>query len=68
MYIVWRALILELYFISQTGTNPPTYVIQANDSKIVHFSYERYLENCIRKNIDLSGTPIKIIFKDKNEN
>ena len=59
---------LKLYFISQTGTNPPTYVIQANDSKIVHFSYERYLENCIRKNIDLSGTPIKIIFKDKNEN
>lgn len=58
---------LKFYFISQTGTNPPTYVIQANDSKIVHFSYQRYLENCLRRNLDLSGTPIKIEFKDKKE-
>lgn len=58
---------LKFYFISQTGFNPPTYTIQANDSSLVHFSYQRYLENCLRRNIDLSGTPIKIEFKNKNE-
>ena len=58
---------LKFYFISQTGTNPPTYTIQVNDSTLVHFSYQRYLENCLRRNIKLNGTPIKIIFKNKNE-
>ena len=58
---------LKFYFISQTGTNPPTFTIQANNSSLVHFSYQRYLENCLRRNIDLSGTPIKIEFKNKNE-
>ena len=58
---------LKFYFISQTATNPPTYTIQANDSSLVHFSYQRYLENCLRRNIDLSGTPIKIEFVNKNE-
>lgn len=58
---------LKFYFISQNGSNPPTYVIQANDSRLVHFSYQRYLENCLRRNIKLSGTPIKIIFKNKND-
>lgn len=58
---------LKFYFISQTGITPPTFTIQANDSKIVHFSYQRYLENCLRRNLDLAGTPIKIEFKDKTE-
>lgn len=58
---------LKFYFISQTATNPPTFTIQANDSSLVHFSYQRYLENCLRRNIDLSGTPIKVEFVDKNE-
>ncbi|HAJ77624.1 MAG TPA: ribosome biogenesis GTPase Der [Clostridiales bacterium] len=58
---------LKFYFISQTAINPPTYTIQANDSNLVHFSYQRYLENCLRRNIDLSGTPIKIEFVNKNE-
>ena len=58
---------LKFYFISQTAVNPPTYTIQANDSSLVHFSYQRYLENCLRRNIDLSGTPIKIEFVNKNE-
>lgn len=58
---------LKFYFISQNGSNPPTYVIQANDSKLIHFSYQRYLENCLRRNIQLKGTPIKIIFRDKKD-
>lgn len=56
---------IKFYFISQNGTNPPTFVIQANESKLVHYSYQRYLENCLRRNIQLFGTPIEIIFKDK---
>ena len=56
---------IKFYFISQNGTNPPTFVIQANDSKLVHYSYHRYLENCLRRNLKLEGTPIDIIFKDK---
>ena len=58
---------LKFYFISQTATNPPTFTIQANASELVHFSYQRYLENCLRRNIDLSGTPIKVEFVNKNE-
>ena len=58
---------LKFYFVSQTGFNPPVFTIQANDSSLVHFSYQRYLENAFRRNIDLSGTPIKIEFKTKNE-
>ncbi len=58
---------LKFYFISQTATNPPTFTIQANASELVHFSYQRYLENCLRRNLDLSGTPIKIEFVNKNE-
>ena len=58
---------LKFYFISQTAINPPTFTIQANDSSLVHFSYQRYLENCLRRNIDLAGTPIKVEFVDKNE-
>src|SRR5574344_1105861 len=58
---------LKFYFISQTGVNPPTFSIEANDSTLVHFSYQRYLENCLRRNLKLSGTPIKIEFRDKKE-
>jgi GTP-binding protein len=58
---------LKFYFISQNGSNPPVYIIQANDSKLVHFSYQRYLENCLRRNLKLSGTPIKIVFRDKKD-
>ena len=58
---------LKFYFGSQPSTLPPTFVFSCNDAKIVHFSYERYLENCIRKAIDFSGTPIKLIFRSRNE-
>ena len=58
---------IKFYFISQNGTNPPTFVIQSNESKLVHYSYQRYLENCLRRNLQLEGTPIDIIFKDKKD-
>ena len=58
---------LKIYFASQIGTNPPTFSFSCNDAKIVHFSYERYLENKIREAFDFTGTPIVIQFKNKGE-
>lgn len=58
---------LKIYFVSQTGVKPPKFTFQVNNKGLVHFSYERYLENKIRENFDLSGTPIILQFKNKAE-
>lgn len=58
---------LKIYFTSQVSTNPPTFNIQVNSKSLVHFSYERYLENKIRESFDFTGTPIVIQFKNKGE-
>lgn len=59
---------LKIYYVSQTGTKPPKFTFQVNNKGLVHFSYERYLENKLRENFDLEGTPILLQFKNKNEN
>jgi len=56
---------LKLYYSSQVSVCPPTFVIFVNDENIMHFSYKRYLENCIRKAFDFSGTPIRIYIREK---
>ena len=58
---------LKVYFTHQSGTKPPRFDIEVNSKGLVHFSYYRYLENKIRENIDFSGTPIVIQFKNKGE-
>ena len=58
---------LKIYFASQVSTEPPTFNIQVNSKGLIHFSYERYLENKIRESFDFSGTPIVINFKGKGE-
>lgn len=58
---------LKIYFVSQTDSNPPKFTFQVNNKGLLHFSYERYLENKIRENFDLTGTPIILKFKNKNE-
>ena len=58
---------LKIYFVSQTGTCPPKFTFSVNNKGLVHFSYERYLENQIRNNIDFDGTPIMLQFKNKSE-
>ncbi|MBD8923583.1 ribosome biogenesis GTPase Der [bacterium] len=58
---------LKIYFVSQTGNCPPKFTFSVNNKGLIHFSYERYLENQLRKNIDLDGTPIVLQFKNKNE-
>ena len=58
---------LKIYFVSQTGTKPPKFTFNVNNKGLVHFSYERYLENKIREAFDLTGTPIILQFKNKGE-
>ena len=58
---------MKVYFSSQVGVCPPTFVLFVNDEGLLHFSYERYLENTIRAAYDFSGTPIKIIPREKKE-
>ena len=57
---------LKIYFSSQTGINPPKFTFRVNNKGLVHFSYERYLENKIRENFDFTGTPITLQFKNRN--
>ena len=57
---------LKIYFVNQSGNKPPKFTFNVNDKGLVHFSYERYLENKIRESFDLVGTPIILQFKNKN--
>ena len=59
---------LKIYFSSQTGIKPPTFTLRVNNKGLVHFSYERYLENRLRDNFDLQGTPIVLQFKNRGDN
>lgn len=58
---------LKIYFVSQTGTKPPKFTFSVNNKGLVHFSYKRYLENKLRESFPLTGTPIILQFKNKNE-
>lgn len=58
---------LKIYYVYQTGTKPPKFTFNVNNKGLVHFSYERYLENKLRESFDLEGTPIEIVFKNKND-
>lgn len=58
---------LKIYFSKQVSNCPPTFNIQVNNKGLIHFSYERYLENKIREAFDFTGTPIVLQFKNKGE-
>lgn len=57
---------LKVYYSSQVSIAPPTIVLFVNSTDLLHFSYERFLENTLRKAFDFSGTPIKILTREKN--
>lgn len=56
---------LKLYYATQVSVQPPTFVIFVNDPALVHFSYERYIENYFRKSFGFEGTPIRIYFRSR---
>ena len=59
---------LKIYYMTQVGIAPPTFVIFCNDAELFHFSYQRYIENRIREVFGFKGTPIKIIIRQKGDN
>ncbi len=59
---------LKIYYMTQASTNPPTFVLFVNDRELAHFSYIRYLENRIRETFGLSGTPLRFIIRERQEN
>lgn len=54
---------LEVFRAYQAGINPPSFTFMVNDPRLVHFSYERYLENRLRQTFGFSGTSLKLLFK-----
>lgn len=57
---------VRLYFITQAQIKPPTFVVVANEAKLVHFSYQRYVANQIRERFEFGSTPIRIYYRNKN--
>jgi len=58
---------LKILYATQAEVNPPTFVFFVNDAKLIHFSYRRYLENKLRQSFGFAGTPIRLVFKTRNE-
>ena len=58
---------LKILYATQPSANPPTFVIFVNDEELMHFSYKRYLENCIRRAFDFSGTPLRFKIQGRKE-
>lgn len=56
---------LRIYYGTQVRTDPPTFLIYVNDPKLAHFTYLRYLENCIRREYPFTGTPIRLVLKPR---
>jgi len=60
---------VKIYYVTQAATSPPTFILFTNQSKRLHFSYERFLENLLRKSFDFIGTPIRFLqrLKERRE-
>ena len=58
---------LKIYYATQQSVCPPTFVLFVNDEKLMHFAYQRYLENQFRKSFGFEGTPIRFILRNKNQ-
>lgn len=58
---------LKIYYATQAAVQPPTFVVFVNDETLVHFSYQRYLENYLRKSFGLEGTPLRLFFRNRKK-
>lgn len=58
---------LRIFYVTQVGSKPPTFVFFVNSPNLLHFSYQRYLENQLRNSFDFSGTGIKLVFRERKE-
>ena len=58
---------LKIYYMTQISVAPPTFVIFCNNVDLFHFSYQRFIENCLRETFGFEGTPVKLIIRMKGE-
>lgn len=58
---------LKIYYMTQASVAPPTFVLFCNNAELFHFSYQRYIENCLRQTFGFNGTPIKLVIKMKGD-
>ena len=58
---------LKVYYMTQTSIAPPTFVIFCNSEELFHFSYRRYIENCLRDTFGFEGTPIRIVIRQRGD-
>ncbi|GAE87464.1 GTP-binding protein EngA [Acetivibrio straminisolvens JCM 21531] len=56
---------LKIYYMTQASVKPPSFILFINNMELMHYSYERYLENQLRKSFGFEGTPIKFILREK---
>ena len=62
---VFKGRNIKIYYATQTGTKPPTFVVFSNEPGKIHFSYERYLNNALRGAFGFTEVPIKIVFRKR---
>ena len=62
-----KGRMLKIYYATQTGVKPPTFVLFCNSKDLFHFSYQRYIENQLRNTFGFKGTPLKLIIRERNE-
>ena len=58
---------LKIYYATQQGVKPPLFIMFVNDQTLMHYSYERYLENFFRKSFGFEGTPIRFILRERKK-
>ena len=58
---------LKVYYMTQASVAPPTFVLFCNSAPLFHFSYQRYIENCLRDTFGFKGTPIKLVIRQRGE-
>ena len=58
---------LKIYYMTQVGIKPPTFVIFCNSIELFHYSYRRYIENKLREVFGFNGTPIKLIIRERSD-
>ena len=58
---------LKIYYMTQSAVAPPTFVLFCNNEELFHFSYQRYIENCLRNTFGFKGTPIRLVIRERGE-
>ena len=62
-----KGRVLKIFYATQASVQPPTFIVFVNDAELLHFSYERYLENYFRKSFGFEGTPIRLFFRNRKK-